>query len=241
MTYRERREARAESLEEWAEKREQKAVSEYERARQMASVIPFGQPILVGHHSERRDRNYRNRIASTMDRSIEDQRKAESMTSRAGNIRDQLDSSIYDDDADAIERLTEKLAKLEAEREAIKAHNKAMRKACDHPADCDCRRPFARVCDCKNHPLPSYALQNLGGRITQIRQRIERLSKQAARVERAEEAGGVAVEPLRGGYVSVTFTEKPAREVLDSLKAAGFRWAKGSWVGIADQLPEGIA
>ena len=26
------------------------------------SVIPFGQPILVGHHSETRDRNYRKRI-----------------------------------------------------------------------------------------------------------------------------------------------------------------------------------
>ena len=25
------------------------------------SVIPFGQPILIGHHSEKRDRNYRRR------------------------------------------------------------------------------------------------------------------------------------------------------------------------------------
>ena len=29
------------------------------RASQMASIIPFGQPILVGHYSEKRDRNYR--------------------------------------------------------------------------------------------------------------------------------------------------------------------------------------
>ena len=37
----------------------------------MASVIPFGQPILVGHHSERRDRSYRDRIRSTEDRAVD--------------------------------------------------------------------------------------------------------------------------------------------------------------------------
>ena len=31
-------------------------------ARKMAAVIPFGQPIMVGHHSERADRNFRGRI-----------------------------------------------------------------------------------------------------------------------------------------------------------------------------------
>lgn len=35
------------------------------RARDMASRIPMGQPILVGHHSENRDRRYRDRIHTT--------------------------------------------------------------------------------------------------------------------------------------------------------------------------------
>ena len=181
MTYRERKEARAERLQEWAAKRETKAAAGWERADSMASVIPFGQPILVGHHSEGRDRRYRDRIASTMDRALEDQRKAESMASRAAGIESQLASSIYSDDPDAVEALQARIAKLETEREQIKAHNKAKRNACTHPADCDCRNAFPRDCNCKDHPLPSYVLTNLSGNIKRNRDRLEVLKRLLAR------------------------------------------------------------
>lgn len=48
-TYRESREARAERLREWSAKRAEKAEAGFERASELASVIPMGQPILVGH------------------------------------------------------------------------------------------------------------------------------------------------------------------------------------------------
>lgn len=41
-------------------------------------------------------------------------------------------------------------------------------------------------------------------------------------------------------YVRVTFPEKPDREVLDSLRAAGFRWGAGSWVGRRDAVPASV-
>jgi hypothetical protein len=37
--------------------------------------------------------------------------------------------------------------------------------------------------------------------------------------------------------VRITFAEKPERAVLDALKAAGFRWGNGSWVGRRDAIP----
>jgi len=40
------------------------------QASQMASVIPMGQPILVGHHSERSDRRYRERISRSFEKSF---------------------------------------------------------------------------------------------------------------------------------------------------------------------------
>ncbi|MEE8059026.1 MAG: DUF3560 domain-containing protein [Pseudomonadales bacterium] len=43
----------------------QESQTVYKRAKDMAPVIPFGQPILVGHHSEHRDRRYRDRIHNT--------------------------------------------------------------------------------------------------------------------------------------------------------------------------------
>ncbi|MNQ93662.1 hypothetical protein D3C85_1091420 [compost metagenome] len=58
----------------------------YVRARQMASVIPFGQPILVGHHSEQCDRNYRNRIHATYGKSFQLQDKANHYEAKAASV-----------------------------------------------------------------------------------------------------------------------------------------------------------
>ena len=49
--------------------------------------------------------------------------------------------------------------------------------------------------------------------------------------------GGVLVEGA-GDYCRVTFAEKPAREVLDDLRAADFHWGRGCWSGRFDRLPE---
>ena len=241
MTYRERKEARAERLQEWAAKRESKAAAGWERADSMASVIPFGQPILVGHHSEGRDRRYRARIGATMDRALEDQRKAESMASRAAGIESQLASSIYSDDPDAVEALEARIAKLEAEREQIKAHNKAKRNACTHPANCDCRSRFPRDCSCKDHPLPSYVLTNLSGNIKRNRDRLEVIKRQQARQEAATECSdGLSVKDEGNGYVSVTFSEKPEQQVRQTMKDCGFWFRQGSWWGKRENLPAGI-
>ncbi|MFG9957598.1 DUF3560 domain-containing protein, partial [Pseudomonas aeruginosa] len=50
---------RRERLQERAAKISGESGALYQRAKTMASAIPFGQPILVGHHSEGRDRRYR--------------------------------------------------------------------------------------------------------------------------------------------------------------------------------------
>ena len=56
MGYRERRLAKAERLREWAEKRQAKSAAAFKGVHTIADGIPFGQPILVGHHSERHAR-----------------------------------------------------------------------------------------------------------------------------------------------------------------------------------------
>lgn len=185
-TYRERREARAERLREWAAKRDAKAGAAFDQAKTMGDAIPFGQPILVGHHSQRRDERYRNRIVATMDRAVEHAAKAADMGSRAAGIEAQLAASIYDDDPDAIERLTERIAHLEAERERIKAFNASCRKgAPDWALLTDRERKslesVARVAPYslgKGGGFPGYHLTNLGGNITRQRQRLARLERQ---------------------------------------------------------------
>lgn len=184
-TYRDRRIARAERLQGWAAKREAKAEADYQRAHEMAQAIPFGQPILVGHHSERGDRSYRARMTSTFDRSFENARKADEMASKASNILAQADHAIYSDDPDAVERLEAKLAGLEAERAAVKGYNASCRKGQPNPEllpaawqeKLDNIKRYASFQLGKGGALPSYALSNLSGTITATRKRLEDLSR----------------------------------------------------------------
>lgn len=187
-TYRERREARAARLEEWAAKREAKAAAAHESVHRIADGIPFGQPILVGHHSERHARRDVERIDSGMRRSVENARKAEEMAAKAANIRSAADRAIYSDDHDAIERLEEKLAGLEAERDRIKAYNASCRKGAktETPGDLSLlddkqRREIistAKVAPYmlgKNGAMPAYHLSNLSGVISTTRKRLGQL------------------------------------------------------------------
>ena len=63
MTYRERKERRADRRDEWARKRMVKANAAGSRAFNMASVMQ-GEPIKVGHHSEGRHRRDVGRMDS---------------------------------------------------------------------------------------------------------------------------------------------------------------------------------
>lgn len=69
-TLAERAEAKAERLEALSERTEKAADSARESVRAIADGIPFGQPILVGHHSERRARKDAEKIQRGMDNAV---------------------------------------------------------------------------------------------------------------------------------------------------------------------------
>jgi SAM-dependent methyltransferase len=66
----ERSEERAERFEEYSDKRGQEADRTKEQVEQIAGGIPLGQPILVGHHSERHARKCAERIKSGMTKAV---------------------------------------------------------------------------------------------------------------------------------------------------------------------------
>jgi hypothetical protein len=247
MTRRERMERRQERREEWADKREASAGAAFERAHTMAAAIPFGQPVLVGHYSEKRDRNYRARIDGAMGRGVADAQMAERHASRAAGIAHQLDTSVFSDDVDAIERLRERIAEREARRDRIKAYNASCRKGTPDPSLLTERerdelagtRRVAAYQLSKGGGFPTYVLTNLGATIRKDQERVADVDRRTKRTAEAEANGGVAVR-CTGDYCAVTFAEKPERAVLDALKAAGFRWSGGSWHGRVDALPAGL-
>jgi hypothetical protein len=103
----ERAEARAERMEDRAERAESESRQLYNRAHTMAEAIPFGQPILVGHHSERRDRNYRERIHNTFSRAFETSDKAKHYEGRAAAARATADGAKFSNPAYLSARIKE--------------------------------------------------------------------------------------------------------------------------------------
>ena len=128
MTYREKRERRAERREDWAASRRNKQEDSFGKAQALANQIPLGQPILVGHHSEKHARRDADRIQDGMFRGVEHGKMAAHHATAADTIRHQLVTSIYSDDHDAIERLEEKLSGLESQRARVKTINLWIRK-----------------------------------------------------------------------------------------------------------------
>lgn len=184
MTYRDRRLARADRLRDWAAKRATRSDGNFTRAHNLVKDIPLGQPILVGHHSERRHRRTLERSDSAMRQACEDADKAGEMNSRAANIDAAVEGAIYRDDPDAIDRLTAKLAGLEAQRDRMKQENAAYRKG--DPAyaallgitleqAAAIRLKIEAGYSWCRQPHPSYSLQNLGGTITKERKRLAEL------------------------------------------------------------------
>lgn len=173
MTYRQRREARAERLQEWAGKREERAAAVFKAGEPYTNDIAFNtQP---GHIP------FRARLIAREDRAHESVAKAASMRSRADGIEDQLATSIYDDDPDAVEQLRARITRLEAERDTAKAVNAAYRR--EHKAELKAMESAYQRDQAM--PYPGYHFTNLSGNLSRQRARLARLER-AAKAEEEE-------------------------------------------------------
>lgn len=234
MTRRERLENKVAKREEWAAGRRDKAAAAFKVGEPYRGDHAFNtQP---GHIPERA------RIIRAEDRGFEHMNMAAHHESKAAGLSVQLDRTVFSDDTDAITRLEARIAEHEAERAKMVLVNKLYRKgdaAGLAALGLDLDKLKSRVAlvglSWVKAPYEAYQLSNLGGRITADRKRIEEIRLRQDRTGKAEAAGGVVVEGDE--WVRVTFAEKPAREILDALRAAGFRWGGGSWVGERAKLP----
>lgn len=93
----ERARAKAERYEEWADKARERSSQAFERSESAVAGIPAGQPILVGHHSERAHRSAINKSWAAMGKSVEEMNKAEAHESKAEywrRMEDKIDLSM---------------------------------------------------------------------------------------------------------------------------------------------------
>lgn len=248
MTRRERLERKLEKRQDWSAGAAAKADSAFQRSQDLVKHIPMGQPVLVGHHSERRHRNTLDKSWNALGKSVELSHLAEHHASKAAGLERQLDRNIFSDDADAVEALEQRIAENEAKRDGWKKINAMYRKgdAAGLAAvglDLErLRESLKTAYSWCQQPHPAYELTNLGARIRGDKERLQDIKTRQARAAAAESSSsGVTREECAEGYVRITFAEKPAREILTALKAAGFFWSRGSWAGKADALPAEVA
>jgi hypothetical protein len=241
MTRRERLERKVERRHDWAQGRREKAQSDLAFASHFTGDIAFNtQP---GHFP------LRAKVIRAEDRAYANLNMAEHHEEKAAGLEAQLTCTVFSDDANAIEALESRIAENEAKRERMKLVNKFYKKGDAiglSTLGINLETLTAKLAASGPYwgsaPHLPYEMTNLGARIREDKKRIETIKARNARTEKAEANGGVVIEVSRNypQYCSVTFAEKPDREILDALRNAGFRWGGGSWSGDTEKLPDSV-
>lgn len=235
--YAERKEARIERLESRAAKAQGESTAAYHEARSIMDHIPAGQPILVGHHSERHHRRDLDKIDRSMRKSVEADEKASYYAGRAEAAAN--NTAISSDDPEAMDKLQAKLEGLQEDQAMMKAVNAYYRK---HKTldGCPELTPEVRQAIEKSWsmgwyvgiPFPPYALSNNNAEINRIKKRLDALRVvDAMEHVEIEFEGGVIVTNEEINRVQILFDEKPDEAVRRELKSWGFRWSpsEGAW------------
>ena len=249
--YAERMENKAARLRDRAATVTAKGEAAYATVRRIGDMIPMGQPILIGHHSERRHRRDIDRIDRNMRASIEAGKTAKRLEAAAD--RAENPTAVSSDDPTAVDKLRTKLAGLEALQDRMRRANAIVlpehRKG-DNDAGKWQDRAVARLLaeglmgeanarklcepDFANRlGFASYNLTNNGAEIRRVKARIETLERSAAAPEHAPVTiGDVEIREDKGlNRVQIVFPGKPSEAVRTKLKACGFRWCRseGAW------------
>ncbi|GEP89673.1 protein of unknown function [Chitinophaga terrae (ex Kim and Jung 2007)] len=221
--YHQRRQNRIAFAKAQAEKNERASDSFYNAAKHISIFIPPGQPILVGHHSEKRHRREQKKIDNNMRKSYEASDKAIYYEDKAKNI--EKNHTISSDNPDALELLHQKLNDLTALQEFMKSANKAIRKN-DKAAFLKIPKATDAMWEKLNTPdwigrkgFPDYKLTNNNSVINNTRKRIASLEilTQKTTTERTEK-GVRIVENVEANRIQLVFPAKPNKEVRTKLR-----------------------
>lgn len=239
-------EAKQEDKRERLEKASARAASEasarFSTAHRIGDAIPFGQPILRGHHSEKRHRRDIAKIDNAMRKGVEADKAAKDLARRAESVGT---AGISSDDPAAVIKLKVELNKLRLDQDRMKAGNAAIRKYAKAGPDAQVAaliamgfsEKLARSALEKDFAgrigFPAYAITNNGANIRRIEKRILELTAKetaparAATVADVPGVGEVRIEDNKDlNRTQIRFANgKPPDAVRARLKSAGFKWA----------------
>lgn len=238
-SYEAKQAARRERYEQLAEKAREQSESAFNRSRGAVEGIPMGQPILVGHHSERRHRNALKRSDNAMRAAIEADKKAAHYDRKADGVGR---AGISSDDPEAVAKLKRKLEGMELAQSQMKAANAAWRRQGKPKANGDDEKWFAlgertspefaaqlRADMARDfiHRAPyTYALSNNSANMKRVKDRIAQLASAPAEAKESIHDGIKIVHAPDDNRIRIIFEGKPPAETRAILKKYGFRWSR---------------
>ena len=236
--YEDRKQARIDRYREKAEQARQESQQLSHESISMLEHIPPGQPILVGHHSERGHRKLLERSDRKMEQSIAASEKAAYYERKAEAA--ERNNAIFSDDPEALAKLTAKMESLQMAQTRMKQINAYYRKhgTCrgfHGLSDDQAEKLDDRVQNgysWEKTPYPAYALSNNNQEIRRLKERIKQLTEaRELGYQGWEFEGGKVVANAENNRLQIFFDEIPSSELRQELKGRGFRWARseGAW------------
>jgi hypothetical protein len=231
-----KREVKAARFRELAEKHENISTGRHVAARQQLEMIPLGQPVLIGHHSEKRHRSHLKRIDQHFEKAQEHHDKAEHYRRRAAAL--ESNRAIFSDDPDATEKLVDKIERLKKRQGVMKRANLLIRKAnreglADLGFSEDAISKLLSVDFAGRVGFPNYALTNNSANIRRLEKRLAVLKKaQSDETTEEEFPGGIRlIDNVEDNRLQIFFPEIPSEAIRRELKSNGFRWSptRGAW------------
>lgn len=243
----EKRDAREERYSNRIQKNRQASAARHQTANQIGERFAFGQPILVGHHSEKRARRDRDRMWDNTRKAIDHDEKAKYWAERLAAMEN--NTAISSDDPDALAKLEAKLQDLTEAQELMKRLNRLVRKIVklDIPDEEKAQQlseqgeislKSAKVLltpdSCNRIGFPDYKTKNNNANMRRVRQRIEGIKAQLETIaEEGEESstryddlGLTVVHNHVLNRIQLVFDGKPSKPIREHLKKVlSFRWA----------------
>ncbi|MFM6930418.1 MAG: DUF3560 domain-containing protein, partial [Bdellovibrio sp.] len=201
------------------------------------------QPILIGHHSERRHRRHLERIENRVRKGYQAAEEAQRLEQRAkaAETRTAIDS----DNPEAQDLLAEKIARLEKTRDKYKKLNALVRKyktvhelaeaiKKEIPESKDAELLSEKLLKpnfCGQIGVEPWQLTNIGAEIRRLKKRQEELKKVQCGFDPIQ-VGEITVT-LEEGQLRIKFPWKPCEETREKLKRdLVFKWSRFSecWV-----------
>lgn len=250
MTYEEKQERRREYLEAKADNLDREAESRFKRGSALLGAMN-GQPILIGHHSEKRHRSDIKKMDRDMQKGSEAHKEAKDLRRKAAAVGS---GGISSDDENALDKVQSRIEKKERDRDQMKKVNTLYRKrdaAGLEALGLNIERLDAKIADAyswEKAPFPKWQVSNLTASIRNDKKRLDELQAMDERAPGGELAAGVSdgiafrfVDDKEENRVICYFDSKPSRRALDLLKTWGWRYSPTRNAHVRKTTPNALA